>query len=201
VEVHVSCSTRRRIAAAAWPSLVVVALAACGPNYKSLYEEAIAKADRFVATAQTNGGKILPEAAKSLSDSLAVAKSLAAAGNYRDANNKAVDVANAAILMAKSVGPRRTEMEQSYNAISNTIGPAVRLVVDKAKKTRASGRPPKDMTAASFDSLTKEIAQWEARWKEAADAHAAGEIAVAANKAESLKNQVLSAMAMLGVKQ
>jgi hypothetical protein len=193
--------TRRRIAPALWPSIILVALAGCGPNEKQLAEEAIARADRFVATAQANGGKVLPEAAKGLGDSLAVAKSLAAAGKYRDANNKAVDVANSAIIMAKSVGPRRAQLDESYKTISHTIGPAVKLVVAKAKEIRATGRPPKGMTAASFDSLRNAIVGWEAAWKEAADAYAAGEVGRAAAKAESLKDQVLSAMAMLGVRQ
>jgi hypothetical protein len=197
----VSCLTRRRIAPALWPSIILVALAGCGPNEKQLAEEAIARADRFVATAQANGGKVLPEAAKGLGDSLAVAKSLAAAGKYRDANNKAVDVANSAIIMAKSVGPRRAQLDESYKTISHTIGPAVKLVVAKAKEIRATGRPPKGMTAASFDSLRNAIVGWEAAWKEAADAYAAGEVGRAAAKAESLKDQVLSAMAMLGVRQ
>jgi hypothetical protein len=197
----VSCSTRRRITPVLWPSIVVVALAACGPNEKKLAEDAISRADRFVATAQANGGKVLPEAAKGLGDSLAVAKSLAAAGKYRDANNKAVDVANSAIIMAKSVGPRRAQLDESYKTISHTIGPAVKLVVTKVKEIRASGRMPKGMTVATFDSLRTAIVGWEAAWKEAADAYAAGEVGHAAAKAESLKDQVLSAMAMLGVRQ
>ena len=193
--------TYRRRARVAWPSLFLVLLAACGPDYKKLADEAIARADNFVAKAKENGAKVLPEAAKSLSDSLAAAKALAAAGNYKDANNKAVDVANSAIQMAKAITARRAEFQQNYNAISNTIGPAVALVVKKAKQIRATGKPPKGMTAATFDSLTKEIVSWEGKWKEASAAHDAGEIGIAAAKADSLKNQVLSAMAMLGVKQ
>ena len=195
------CPTRRVFVPPFWPSLVVVALAACGPNDKERAENAIARAERFVATAQTNGAKVLPEASKGLGDSLANAKALAAAGKYRDAHNSAVDVSNAAITMAKSVGPSRAALEESYRTISVTIGPAVKLVVAKARQIRASGRPPRGMTAASFDSLTKVITSWEAGWKEASDAFTAGEIAHAARKAETLKSEVLAAMKVLGVKQ
>ena len=193
--------TRRVFVRPVWPSLVVVALAACGPNYKDLAEKAIARADRFVTTAQTNGAKVLPEASKGLGDSLAAAKSLFAEGKYREANNSAVDVSNAAITLARSVGPRRAELETSYKTISVTIGPAVKLVVAKARQIRATGRPPKGMTAASFDSLTKAITGWEAAWKQAADAYAAGEFAQAGGKAEALKAEVLAAMKLLDVKQ
>jgi hypothetical protein len=195
----VSYSIRCHIAAV-WPPLLLLTLTACRDD-KGIATEAIKRADRFVATVQANGAKVMPEETRSLADSLAVAKSLAAAGKYGEANNKAVETANAAIEMARKVGPLRAQLEKDYKRITDSIGPAVNFVVAKAKKIRATGRPPKGMTAASFDSLTKVIEGWESLSKEASDAYAAGEISQADRKAAALKGQVLAAIAMLGLGQ
>jgi hypothetical protein len=182
-------------------ALVALALAACGPDYKKLSEDALGKADRFVAAAQTNGGKINPTEIQKLSDSLKVAKGYAADGKFKEAYNSAVDVANASIMVSRGFGPKKTELENSYESVAKAIAPAARTTMTKIKQLQAGRKVPAGMTAASFDSLAKASQSWEATWKEAVAFHEQGEIAQAAAKAEKVRDDVLGAMKALGIKQ
>ena len=182
-------------------ALVAFVLTACGPDYKKLSEDALGKADRFVAAAQTNGGKINPTETQRLADSLKVAKGYATDGKYKEAYNAAVDVANASITVSRAFGPKKTELENTYSSVSKAIAPAARMTLAKIKQLQGGRKVPPGMTAASFDSLAKASQGWEATWKEAVALHDSGDLALAAQKAEKVRDDVLGAMKVLGIKQ
>jgi len=179
-------------------TLLLIGIAACSSDQKPA-EEAVARAERFVAAMRTEGAKVLPDAVKRLDDSLKIAKDQAAAKDYRGARATAVAVSSRAVELAKMVEPKRHELDSTYKAISFEVTWPVRKIVTKAKELAAAGRLPKGVSRASFDSLRKDIAEWETRWNSATDLYKKGEIGPAATKAMAVRKDVVGAMKLLGI--
>src|SRR2546427_10823195 len=167
-------------------TLLLIGAAACNTDQKPA-EEAVAKAGRFVAGMQREGMKVLPEPTKRLVDSGKTARDQLAAKDYRGARATAVAVAGRAIEVAKLVDPKRHELDSTYKVISFEVTWPVRNIVAKAKELTSTGRVPKGLTKAGFDSLKKDIATWEDLWKSATANKQKGEIGLAAAQAQDLR--------------
>src|SRR5437867_5995258 len=179
-------------------TLLLIGAAACNSDQKPA-EEAVARAERFVAAMQTEGMKVLPEPTKRLGDSVKMAKQQLAAKDYRGARATAVAVAGRAVEVAKLVEPKRHELDSTYKVISFEVTWPVRNIVAKAKELTSAGRVPKGMTKAGFDSLKKDVATWEDIWKSATENKQKGEIGVAAAQAQDLRKRVIEAQKVLGL--
>jgi hypothetical protein len=179
-------------------TLFLIGTAACGGDRKAA-DEAIARADRFVAAMRTEASKVLPEAVKRLEDSLQQAKDQAAAGDHRAARAIATGVAGGAIEVARSVGPKRTEFDSIYKVISFEVTEPVRKTVARARQLSGGGRLPPGVSRVTFDSLRAEIAGWEGAWKTVTEHYYKGEIGPAATKAMALRKSVFDAMKLLGL--
>ncbi|MGE0554859.1 MAG: hypothetical protein AB7R55_15625 [Gemmatimonadales bacterium] len=180
-------------------SFLAVGATACGAAQKEA-EEALDRADRFYGAMQTEAMKVVPSLTAPIGDSLEVAKQLMAAGKYREAQAKAVDVAGEAVRVAKLVPRKRDELDSTYKSISVEITYPVRQVVNRIRQLNTSGALPRGLSRAGFDSLKTDVTTWEDAWKAAQDWYQKGEIDSAAGRAAALKASVQAAMSVLAVK-
>jgi len=180
-------------------SFLAVGISACGAAQKEA-EEALDRANRFYGAMQTEAMKVVPDLTAPIGDSLEVAKQLMAAGKYREAQAKAVDVAGEAVRVAKLVPRKREELDSTFKSISVEITYPVRQVVSRIRQLNASGAVPKGLARASFDSLKQDVTTWEEAWSQAQAWYQKGEIDSAASRALALKGSVQAAMSVLGVK-
>jgi hypothetical protein len=177
---------------------LLVGATACGDTKET--QEVVDRADRFVTAMKTEAAKVFPESVKRLTDSLQKAKDQFAAGENEAARTTANWAAAEAVSIAKSVEPKRHELDSTFKMISHEVTGPVRLVVDRIRQFRQSGGLPAGVTRARFDSLARDVATWEGAWKEASDNYQKGEIGAAASKAMKIKADIIAAMNLLGIK-
>lgn len=161
-------------------------------------ERAIDRADRMVAAMRDRAMKVVPEETKALADSLQAAKDRFAAKEHLAALNTARAAQAKAIELANSLTGKSTELSSAFMAFSGQLNETVARI--KRKLTQySSGSLPSGVDRAAFEALKADVPTWDDTWKAATKDFQNGDFGVATARADSLKQKIAAANALLGI--
>lgn len=177
--------------------LVLLGTVGCA---KGSAESAIASAEKAVNDISAEAAKLAPTELKALTDSIAAMKAHIAAGEYRAALMGSRSAATLARDLGSGLAKRKEQLTTSFNAVAGELPDQLSAVSAKVTELGAMRRLPAGIDATKFATLKSEVGSWDAAWKAATEAFAAGNLSDALNQARSIAAKVADAKTLLGLK-
>ncbi len=165
---------------------------------KSSAESAIDAAEKMVSGFSAQAEQLAPADLKAINDSIAAMKARVASGDYSGALMGARQTTSIARDLAAGLATRKTQLTNSFTALSAELPKQLELVAGKINALAAMKKLPKGADPARVAALKTEAAGWPAAWTAATEALKAGNLAEAVAKGTALKTRVAAVAAMFG---
>jgi len=179
-------------------TLLTLGLAGCGDS-KGEAQRAIERADRMVTAMKDRAMKVVPVETEALVDSLQAANRRFAAKDYLTARNTAREAQGRAIEIANSLAAKSTELSSAFMAFSGQLNAAVGRIKRRLSQL-SSGSLPASIDRVAFDALKADVPTWDEAWKVATKSFENGDFGAATARADSLRQKIAAANALLGIK-
>src|SRR4029077_5802539 len=166
---------------------------------KAPAEAAMKLAEEAVAGAQTERANLVPDAMKSLSDDMAVARDAMAKGDYKTALASAQAIQQKANDVLAKAKAKKDELTAAWGQLSDSVPKMVDAIKSRVDILSQSKKLPAGMDAAKLASAKDGLATATAGWGEAQEAFKAGKWSDAIAKGTSVKDKATEVMATLGM--
>lgn len=172
-------------------------------------EDVVASIDASFAAAHDLAAKYVPEELQSVDTQVATLKGNLAKGDYKSVLASAQAVNTAVAKLKQSAEAKQAEAEaalaqtkQTWRGLGTDVPKMMAAIKGRVDAVSKSGKLPKGVTKAAFESIKTKIASLDATWTEATNAlanEANEDYATAVAKGQSVKDQATEIMHTLGI--
>ena len=177
--------------------VLILFLAACGSSNKEPATAAIKAAEAAFTASRGEAEKFVPDQAKSVEDTIKIAKASFEKGKFDDALNIAMAAQEKVKEMNAAVAARKANLAKNWEEITGGVPEMLDAIKSRLDTLKASKRLPKSLDKDKLEGAEKHYEIAATIWDVAKSFFSEGNIADAIAMAESAKEDAVEAMKFL----